>query len=83
MVFAIHQYESATCIHVSRPILNPAPMSFPSPIPVGCPEHRLWVPCFMHQTCTGQLFPSFPFNSRHFSSHDGEGCSGSEHHLTC
>ena len=64
-------------------ILNPPPTSSPDPSLWVVPEPQLWVPCFMHQTCTGQLFPSFPFNSRHFSSHDGEGCPLSGHHLTC
>ena len=25
------------------------------PIRLGCPEHWLWMPCFMHQACTGRL----------------------------
>ena len=28
----------------------------PHPILLCCPEHRLWVPCFIHWTCTGHLF---------------------------
>ena len=51
MVFAKHQHELAISIRVSPPILNPLPY----PIPLGCPEHQLWVPGFMHQTHTGHL----------------------------
>ena len=53
MVFAIPQRESATGARVS-PILKPP--SHPTPTLWVVPEHWLWVPCFMHQTCTGHLF---------------------------
>ena len=56
MVFAIHQYEFATGIHVSHQILNPSPTCLPTLSLWVVPEHWLWVPCFMLRTCTGHLF---------------------------
>ena len=42
-------------VYMCPPILNPLP-SFPIPSLWVVPVHWLWVPCFMHQTCTGHLF---------------------------
>ena len=55
VAFAIHWHESATGVHVSS---HPKPSSHlpPHPIPLGCPMHWLWMPCFMHWTRTGHLF---------------------------
>ena len=44
--------HSYTCV---PPILNPPSTCLPTLFWV-VPEHWLWVPCFMHQTCTGHLF---------------------------
>ena len=39
------------------PILNTLPPPSPLyPLDRIVPQHRLWVPCFMHQTCAGDLF---------------------------
>ena len=35
---------------------NPLTTSLPTLSLWVVPEHRLWVPCFMHGTCTGHLF---------------------------
>ena len=43
-------------VHVSSPILNPPPPSLPTLSLWLVPEHQIWVPCFMYQTCTGYLF---------------------------
>ena len=51
-VFAIHQHELATGT-CGPYILYP---SLPSLFLWVVPEHCLWVPCFMHRTCTGHLF---------------------------
>ena len=51
--FAIHRHEPAR-VHVS--ILNPSPTSLHTLSLWVVPEHRLSLPCFMHQTCTGHLF---------------------------
>ena len=55
MVFAIHQHELATGIHVSHPTLNPPLTSLPTLSLWVVPEHQLWEPCFMHRTCPGHL----------------------------
>ena len=41
-------------VYICPPILNPTSLLTLSLWVV--PEHWLWVPCFMHQTCTGHLF---------------------------
>ena len=61
MIFARHWHESATCACVPAsvhefPMLNAPPTSFQTPSLWVIPEHQLWVPCFMHQTCTSHLF---------------------------
>ena len=38
------------------PILNPPATSLPTLFLCVIPEHWLWMPCFMHQTCTDHLF---------------------------
>ena len=52
MVFAIHQHESAMGIQVFCHPELPSCL-FPHPISLGFPG--LWVPFFMHRTCTGHL----------------------------
>ena len=54
VVFAIHQHELTTGIHVSP---HPEPHSYLSPylIPLGCLRHWLRVPCIIHQSPTGYL----------------------------
>ena len=37
-------------------ILNPTATSLPTSSLWVVPEHQLWVPCFMHQTCADLLF---------------------------
>ena len=55
MIFAIHQHELTTGIHVyPHPELTLT--SFPTLSLWVVPEHQLWVPCFMHQTCTSHVF---------------------------
>ena len=55
MIFAIHQHESAIGKQ-APPYPEPPPASLPTLFLYVVPEHWLWVPCFMHQTCTGHLF---------------------------
>ena len=43
------------CTRVPHPE-PPLPTSLPTLSLWVFPEHQLWVPCFMHQTCTGHLF---------------------------
>ena len=56
MVLATHQHELVTGIHVPPPPSWVPSHVSPHPIPLGCPEHQLWVLCFMHGTCTDHLF---------------------------
>ena len=37
-------------------VLSPLGIPTPTPYLWVFPEHQLWVPCFMHRTCTGHLF---------------------------
>ena len=55
VIFAIHWHESAKCIYVP-PILNTPLTSLPIPSLWVVPVQQLWVPCFMHQAWTGQIF---------------------------
>ena len=43
-------------VYVSPLTLNVPPTSLPTLSLWVVPENRLWVPCFLHQTHTGQLF---------------------------
>ena len=54
MVFAIHQHELATGMHVSPPCWTPLPPHSPSPSS-RLSEFWLWVPCIIHQLPTGFL----------------------------
>ena len=53
--FAIHQHESATCIHVS-PILNPPPSSLPIPSLWVVSVHQPQASSIMHRAWTGDSF---------------------------
>ena len=53
--FAIHQYESATGIHVF-PVLNPPPSSLTIPSLCIVPVHQPQASSIMHQTWTGNSF---------------------------
>ena len=48
MAFAKHKHESATSIRIPS-FLNPLPTLSLQVVT----EHRLWVPCIIHQTPTG------------------------------
>ena len=39
-------------VHMHPSILNPSPTSPSTPSLWVVPGHQLWVPCFMHQTCS-------------------------------
>ena len=54
MAFARHQHESAKGIHVFCHPELPSHLS-PHSISLGFPECWLWVPFFVHRTCTGHL----------------------------
>ena len=43
-------------VYMCPPVPNPPPTSIPMPSLWVIPVHRLWLPCFMHQTWTGHLF---------------------------
>ena len=46
-------------VYMCPTILNPPPTSLPKPFLWVIPEHQLWAPCFVHQTCSGHLFYIF------------------------
>ena len=47
-------WNSHGCTCVPHP--EPPPTSFPTPSLWVVPEHWLWVPCFVHWSCTDHLF---------------------------
>ena len=56
MVFAMRQHRISLrymCVPLS---LNPPTTFLPTLFFWVVTEHQLWVPCFMHETCTGHCF---------------------------
>ena len=43
-------------VYMCPPMLHPPATSLLAPSLWVVPEHQLWVPCFMHGTCTGHLY---------------------------
>ena len=56
-----HNYMDQPWAPMRPPILNLPPTSLLTPSLWVVPEHRLWVPCFMHQTRTWKGVFKFPF----------------------
>ena len=54
MVFFLpYIYMNQSWVYMCPTILNPPPTSHPTPALWFAQGHQLWVPCFIHQTCTG------------------------------